>query len=107
MNKLLTFLKARRAAVEAETAALDDLIEDAEASFDPNELPTKFNPDWKDGSRLTTIGRRALEACFRKGMRQTEAARLFRISITRAHVLHREVVREASVGNGAERHGHV
>lgn len=54
------------------------------------DLPTTFNPNWKTGARLTTLGRQTLETAFKRGMRQSEAARLFRISLTRAHVLHRE-----------------
>jgi hypothetical protein len=51
---------------------------------------SKFNPDWKRGTRLTTLGRKAVIHAFESGMRQSEVARLFRLSMTRTHKLHGE-----------------
>src|SRR5688572_15505197 len=88
---LLNYLRMRRELSLAEAQMLEEQIKLVEQMIDLSDpLPTAFNPNWKSGARLTTLGRRALETAFERGMRQSEAARLFRISLTRAHVLHRE-----------------
>lgn len=103
---LLNYLRSRREQSLAEAALLEQQIKLVEQAITLSEpLPTAFNPRWKEGARLTTLGRRALESAFDRGMRQAEVARLFRISMTRAHSLHREWRARVSVpepGRSAE-----
>jgi hypothetical protein len=90
-NSLLRYLRFRREVILAEAALLEEYIAHAErAANGPDENLLAFNPAWKRGARLTALGRYALEEAFERGMRQSEVARLFQISMTRTHGLHQK-----------------
>jgi hypothetical protein len=90
-TSILSYLRYRRETALAEAAPPEECIAQAEQAgngFDSDLC--SFNPACKRGLRLTTLGRYAVEHAFECGMRQSEVAQLFQISLTRAHELHRD-----------------
>lgn len=80
------FLKAKREILLAAAALIDEEIRNLERGKPEACVDlTLFRPEWKEGDRLTAVGREAAYAAFDRGMRQVEVARLFQISTPSAH----------------------
>ncbi|TPW27920.1 hypothetical protein [Pararhizobium mangrovi] len=70
----------------ATLAVVNEEISRLESGGENEDLDLSvFQPEWKDGERLSSVGRRAAFAAFDRGMRQVEVARLLQISTPSAH----------------------